>query len=316
MVATSEVATQARPRYALPLLGLLTVALVAAVAAGWPDTLADGLIDEARTLAGKPLALTWIVGLPALLIAERIFAIDRPDYRDPAVVMSALYSLVLSPAMIVVVGFLLHRSNGWVADNLNVFHLDVFDGLPSWAIGLLAFAIADFLLWTTHLIMHKVPFLWKIHEVHHSPTTMTMFVTDRAHPGETIFRTLFGLGVILVLGPTVRNLEWLAIIATFVTWWLFLVHANVRLSLGPLRYIFVTPQSHRIHHSARADHWDSNYGFVLSIWDWIFRTQNADSTSYPPTGIGQDEFPYPRSLAPKEMASAFAAQLAWPFRRG
>lgn len=315
MVATGQATTQARPRYALPILALVTAAVVAAAVAGWPTTLADGLAHEARILADKPLAVSWIVGLPALLVAERVFAIDRPDYRDPAVVMSALYSLVLSPAMIVVVGFFLYRSNGWVADNLTVFHVDVFGGLPSWAVGLLAFAIADLLLWTTHLIMHKVPFLWRVHEVHHSPTTMTMFVTDRAHPGETVFRTLFALGVIVVLGPTVQNLEWLAVIASFVTWWLFLVHANVRLRLGPLRYVLVTPQSHRIHHSARPDHWDSNYGFVLSIWDRIFRTQNADDTSYPPTGIGQDEFPFPRSLAPKEMASAFAAQLAWPLRR-
>ncbi|MGI9579456.1 MAG: sterol desaturase family protein, partial [Microthrixaceae bacterium] len=181
--------------------------------------------------------------------------------------------------------------------------------------GLAAFIISDFTLWVTHLIMHKVPFLWRIHEVHHSPTTMTMFVADRAHPGEIVFRSLFGLGVIVVLGPTVRNLEWLAIFATGVSWWLFLVHANLRLSLGPLRYLLVTPQSHRIHHSARPDHWDSNYGFVLSVWDWLFRTQHRDNVSYPPTGIGQERFPFPRSPAPVEMASAFSAQMAWPFHQ-
>ncbi|MEM7284951.1 MAG: sterol desaturase family protein [Actinomycetota bacterium] len=316
MVATEQVAAQARPRYALPTLVTVTTLVILAVVVGWPETLVDSLGARARDIAGRPLAMTWIVGLPALLVAERVFAIDRPDYRDPRVLMNVLYSLALSPAMVTIVGFFVFRSHDWVAENMNLFHLDVFDGLPAWSVGVLAFLIGDFLLWLTHMITHKVPAFWRFHEVHHSPTTMTMFVADRSHPLEAVFQAVFSLGIIVALGPTIQRLQWLAIIASFGTWWVYLVHANVRLRLGPLRHVLVTPQSHRIHHSAREDHWDSNYGFVLSIWDRAFGTQNADSTSYPPTGIDQERFPFPESLAPKEMASAFAAQVAWPFRKG
>lgn len=318
MVETGEAETQSqrRPKGGLALFVLFCAVVCAAALVGWPDKLVDGLEVEARALLDKPIGITWIVGVPALLILERIFAVDLPDYRDPAVVLSIFYSLIATPVLIVTVALFLDWQNEWVTDHVAIVDLEFFQSWHPWAIGLFAFVTSDFLLWITHVIMHRVPVLWRIHEVHHSPATLNMFAADRSHPGETVFRTLFSIGVIALIGPSVLSAEWISAMGTLVTWWLFLVHANLRLGLGPLRYVLVTPQSHRVHHSTQPDHWDSNYGFVLSIWDWIFRTQNADYTTYPETGIGQPAFPVPASLAPREMATAFAAQMAWPFRKG
>lgn len=312
---TVEQERQHRPPWALPAFAAFSVALVVAALVGWPDLLATGLRDEAWKLLQKPVSITWLVGVPTLLLFERLFPIDKPSFRDPVILLNLFYSLIATPALIITVAFVADWQNGWVADHISLVDLDFFETWHPAAVGVFAFVTSDLLLWVTHMIMHKTPFLWRIHEIHHAPERLNLFAADRGHPGETLFRTMAALAVIALIGPSVIDAQWLASIALLVGWWLRFVHSNVRLSLGPLRYVLVTPQSHRIHHSARPDHWDSNYGFILSIWDWIFRTQNPDRTSYPPTGIGQPAFPVPQSAHPREMATAFAAQMAWPFRR-
>lgn len=308
-------AQQHRPSLAVPLVVAGAVALAGAALSGWPELLASGLRDQVVVLLTKPLSLTWIVGVPALLLLERLRPIDKPSYGDPDVLMSIFYSLIAAPAIVVSVGFLADWQKDWIAENISLVDLDFFQSWHPAAVSLFAFVTSDFLLWLTHLVMHKNERLWRVHEIHHSTTRLNLFASDRAHPGETIFRHFAALLVISVIGPSVIDAEWLAINALFVGWWLKFVHSNVRLSLGPLRYLLVTPQSHRIHHSTKQEHWDSNYGFILSTWDWIFRTQNADRTSYPATGVDQPTFPHPRSRRPGELLSAFAAQQTWPARR-
>jgi sterol desaturase/sphingolipid hydroxylase (fatty acid hydroxylase superfamily) len=81
----------------------------------------------------------------------------------------------------------------------------------------------------------------------------------------------------------------------FLLWHARLYHANVRTNLGVLRYVVVTPQSHRVHHSVEARHHDKNFGAFLSVWDRLFKTHYiGDDDEYPATGL-----PTPgRSVAP------------------
>ena len=89
-----------------------------------------------------------------------------------------------------------------------------------------------------------------------------------------------------------------------------LTHANVRLRLGPLRWVLVTPQSHRIHHAPDPQYRDTNYGVVFSIWDRLFGTPHPCDDAYPPTGIDDPSFPDegPALLAP-------VGHFLYPFRR-
>ena len=90
-------------------------------------------------------------------------------------------------------------------------------------------------------------------------------------------------------------------------------HANVRLNLGPLRYILVTPQSHRVHHSREPEHRDKNFGFIFCIWDRIFGTQVTDAEVYPETGIEDVNFPHETKGGVCSIPTVMAAQLIYPF---
>jgi len=91
-------------------------------------------------------------------------------------------------------------------------------------------------------------------------------------------------------------------------------HGNIRTNLGPLRYLLVTPQSHRVHHSVEARHFDTNFGAILSIWDRLFRTRYRGDHEYPRTGIADKSFPLETSRHPIALLWAPVAQLLYPFQ--
>ena len=84
-------------------------------------------------------------------------------------------------------------------------------------------------------------------------------------------------------------------------------------AFGPLRYVLVTPQSHRIHHSSEPEHWNSNYTNIF-CWDRLFGMQHPDDQSYPTTGVNDLEFPEPATYSPMEFGRCFVRQTAFPFR--
>jgi hypothetical protein len=89
----------------------------------------------------------------------------------------------------------------------------------------------------------------------------------------------------------------------------------VKANLGPLRYLLVTPQSHRVHHSIEARHADRNFGVILSVWDRLFGTQWQGADEYPECGSAEPGVPLERSAADIVRLSAAWAQCAYPFRR-
>lgn len=199
----------------------------------------------------------------------------------------------------------------------------VFDGFFGWMVvdaalgwpahwrAVLGFVLADFLGWVRHVVMHKVPAFWHFHAVHHSQLQMNPFTIDRVHPMEF----LISLNIRFIPMFALQNS--LDVVLAF-----YLVHrihdafnhSNIRLNLGPLRYVFVTPQSHRIHHSSDPRHYDSNYGAILSIWDHLFGTQHRKFDEYPSTGIPDSTFPLETAgrMAP---GSVLVGQLLYPFRK-
>jgi sterol desaturase/sphingolipid hydroxylase (fatty acid hydroxylase superfamily) len=81
-----------------------------------------------------------------------------------------------------------------------------------------------------------------------------------------------------------------------------------------LRYVLVTPQSHRVHHSIEPEHQDKNFGAILSIWDHLFGTQYRKYDEYPDTGITDNSFPHEDSFRPGRAAVTMTGQLIYPFR--
>lgn len=158
---------------------------------------------------------------------------------------------------------------------------------PEWVRVGLGILLVDLGYWIQHFINHKVPFLWKLHALHHSQRELNFFTDFRYHPLEYIVRHTFVTVpfIFLRIDPPV-----IVAIAILKDWYSRFYHGNIRTNLGLFRYMLVTPQSHRIHHSIEARHRDLNFGALFSFWDFLFRTQYKGYEEYPATGVEGDKF--------------------------
>ena len=107
--------------------------------------------------------------------------------------------------------------------------------------------------------------------------------------------------------------EGAVLISTMVVLFNSFSHANLRINFGPLRWILVSPQSHRVHHSSEPRHFNRNYGAVLSIWDHFFRIAWHDKSEYPPTGILDPRFPLEERSRAITAIRFYLRQLVYPF---
>ena len=139
----------------------------------------------------------------------------------------------------------------------------------------LAILILDLAIWLQHLITHKIPVLWRLHRVHHADRDMDVTTAVRFHPIEIALSMLLKIAVIYALGPSVFAVFLFEIILNGTA---LFNHSNLRLPLPidrMVRWILVTPDMHRVHHSTQRTEHDSNYGFALSVWDRLFGTYVA-----------------------------------------
>jgi sterol desaturase/sphingolipid hydroxylase (fatty acid hydroxylase superfamily) len=143
---------------------------------------------------------------------------------------------------------------------------------PGWIETALTIAVLDFAIWAQHVATHKVPVLWRVHQVHHADVDIDVTTAVRFHPVEIGLSVLWKMICVLILGPSVLAVVLFEIILNAGA---MFSHANIALPLPldrALRRLIVTPDMHRVHHSvARREH-DSNYGFNLSVWDRLFGT--------------------------------------------
>lgn len=146
---------------------------------------------------------------------------------------------------------------------------------PGWVEIALAVLILDLAIWAQHLVMHKVPILWRLHRVHHADRDVDVTTAIRFHPIEIALSMLLKIGLVYLLGPAAVAVVIFEILLNGTA---MFNHANLRIPHWletPLRMMLVTPDMHRIHHSVHRHEHDSNYGFALSIWDRLFRTYLA-----------------------------------------
>ena len=168
----------------------------------------------------------------------------------------------------------------------------------------LAVMIADFLEWAAHIVHHKVRVLWRLHSVHHSQPELNAFSDQRIHPVEYLTDNFLQFLPLVMLNFGVSFSIWYTAIRL---WHSRLTHANVRTNFGIFRFILVTPQSHRVHHSIERRHWDCNYGGLLSIWDHLFGTQYRGYDEYPATGVQGSGLPLETSARPLALLRTYGA---------
>jgi sterol desaturase/sphingolipid hydroxylase (fatty acid hydroxylase superfamily) len=161
------------------------------------------------------------------------------------------------------------------------------------------------------VIQHKVPWFWHFHVVHHSQRDLNLFTDYRYHVFEYVVKQTVYFIPLMMFGIPQAEIVGLSL---FLVWHARLYHGNIKANFGPLRYIIVTPQSHRIHHSVEELHRDRNFGAFLSIWDWMFGTQHPGHLEYPDTGVGDKTFPHEKSISVVSLFLTPIAQMIYPFR--
>lgn len=146
---------------------------------------------------------------------------------------------------------------------------------PAWLEVAIAIIVLDFAIWFQHLVAHKVPLLWRLHQVHHADPDIDVTTAIRFHPVEIGASMLWKIVCVLALGASVGAVVLFEILLNACA---MFSHANIRLPLAldrVLRLVIVTPDMHRVHHSVARHEHDSNYGFNFSIWDRLFGTYRA-----------------------------------------
>jgi len=173
---------------------------------------------------------------------------------------------------------------------------------------IVALVVLDFAIWLQHVLSHRIPLLWRFHQMHHADTDIDVSTALRFHPLEIALSTLYKVAWVLLLGPSAVAVVLFEVILNGCA---MFNHANVALPAWLdriVRRLIVTPDMHRIHHSVLPREHHTNFGFNLSIWDRLLGTY----TEQPAAGH------VAMRIGLAEHAAADATRLAWclvlPFR--
>ena len=143
---------------------------------------------------------------------------------------------------------------------------------PIWMEVILAVLALDLLIYVQHVAFHAVPVLWKVHMVHHADPDYDVTTAVRFHPVEALSSMVIKIAGVMVIGASPTAVLAFEVILNGMA---MFNHANVRI-LSPvdrfLRWMMVTPDMHRTHHSIIYEESNRNFGFNLSWWDRMFGT--------------------------------------------
>lgn len=163
--------------------------------------------------------------------------------------------------------------------------------LNPWFAGCLSFLILDLTIYFQHRLFHKYSLLWRLHRVHHSDTEFDTTTGVRFHPLEIILSMCIKIVAVALLGPPIVAVIVFEIVLSATS---LFNHGNVKIPViidRYLRWIMVTPDMHRVHHSAIKNETNSNFGFNIPWWDRIFVTYiDQPDQGHEKLKVGLNEF--------------------------
>lgn len=190
--------------------------------------------------------------------------------------------------------------------NIGLFH---WLSLPAWLGVVISVVLLDLAIYVQHVIFHAVPWLWRLHRMHHADQDIDVTTGARFHPIEMIISMWIKIAIVVSFGISPLAVLLFEIILNVSA---MFNHSNAKLQLNldkVLRKAIVTPDMHRVHHSVIVKETHSNFGFFLSIWDRLFGTYRAQpELGHDKVKIGVPEFRTPREQWLDKM-------LTQPFRR-
>lgn len=231
----------------------------------------EAFIDFFENIPTAFRAGILIGGIFLFWIVEGVFPLFEFGYKK---VRHAGINLFLNGLFVVIgLGFagVLVWSSDWATTQ--GFGVLQWIEMPLWAQAIVGVMLLDFFgAYLIHWIEHKVVFIWRFHLVHHSDTHVDVTTGLRHHPGEAVFRMVFTIiGVVVVGAPIWIIFLYQSISALFA----HLTHANINMPKKidrALSWIFITPLMHKVHHHYTQPYTDTNYGNIFAVWDRLFGT--------------------------------------------
>jgi sterol desaturase/sphingolipid hydroxylase (fatty acid hydroxylase superfamily) len=202
-------------------------------------------------------------------------------------------------------GVLIAYVTVWIAQQINLLfigmnlpapeQLNLLFNLPVWMQFIIFFIISDFIEWCVHNLLHRVPWMWEFHKLHHSIEELDWIGNFRFHWMEIVIYRVFKYFPLIILGVDSQIILTIAIVATLIG---DLNHANFKTDYGIFRYILNSPRFHVWHHDVilQGQH-GQNFAIVFSFWDWIFGTAYYPSEKDQPDRLGfEDMAVYPQNV--------------------
>lgn len=169
--------------------------------------------------------------------------------------------------------------------------------IPGWFAIILSILALDLAIYLQHVMFHAVPALWRLHRMHHADLEFDVTTGLRFHPVEILLSMSIKLAVVAALGPPAVAVLIFEVLLNATA---MFNHSNVGLPLGfdkALRWLVVTPDMHRVHHSIIPNETNSNFGFNLPWWDRLLGTYRAQpKEGHLAMTIGVDQFRTSRDL--------------------
>lgn len=231
------------------------------------------------------LGMDWLVldllgSTTVFVILEKLFPlyknqpIFRKEWQTDLVHFGVNHLLV--GLMLLIVNFVIHRAQLIVVgeEGLQQF-ISTIPFLPQL---LLCLLVADLAEYAVHRAYHEVPWLWRIHSVHHSVETLDWLAGSRLHMVEILVTRIAVLTPLFLLGFDKSVVDMYIVIVGFQA---VFNHANVHLPWGPLRYLIVTPDFHHWHHSSEKVAIDKNYAAHFAFIDYLFGTAVKTDRQFP-----------------------------------
>ena len=191
------------------------------------------------------------------------------------------------------------------AHGFGLFNVVAF---PAWSRVAAAVTILDLAIYFQHVLFHAVPALWRLHRMHHADLEFDVSTGLRFHPIEILLSMAIKLTVVAALGAPAAAVLIFEVLLNATS---MFNHGNVRIPPAfdrALRWLVVTPDMHRVHHSILSRETNSNFGFNLPWWDHLFGTYRAQpAAGHQAMTIGTEQFRDPRELGLDRM-------LLQPFR--
>jgi sterol desaturase/sphingolipid hydroxylase (fatty acid hydroxylase superfamily) len=267
----------------------------------------DPIVDYFSSVPPSHRTVGLVGGLALFWLIESAAPLFRFGYRKWQHAAINLFFTATTLLVNLSLAFLLLLVADWVTER-RFGLLYLLPPLPTWLSAILGLMLLDFLsAWLPHWVQHRVPWLWRLHLIHHTDLHVDATTANRHHPGESVVRFAFTLWAVLLLGTPM----WLVVLYQSLSVLLSQFnHANIRLPLAVDRlisWVIVSPDMHKVHHHYRLPYTDRNYGNIFSIWDRLLGTM---------AWLTREELVYgvEGHTQPREV-SEVAGMLQLPFRR-